>query len=136
MVNKARRFLIQTGKVLPFIICFVVFVGYVETLWAVYTEDYLEYNGFLTLNTPISFYMASIATYDILVLFVCLITSIAIETCIWNKLCIVYLLFQLGEKSLFQTVELYAEYICVISILNIIVSGFLVWKGLILIVKR
>lgn len=136
MANKARRFLIKLGKILPFVICFVVFVGYMESLYALYREDYLEYEGYLTLNTPISFWIASKMKYDSLVLFVCMVTSIAIETCVWNKLSIIYLFVQLLEKEYFQRVELYVEYIYIAVILNIMISGFFVWKGLILIVKR
>ena len=58
------------------------------------------------------------------------IISYAIETCIWNKLAILYLLIQLGEKDLFSTMEITETLIYMVSTVNIIMCVFLINKGI------
>ena len=136
MVNKVRRFLINLGKVLPFILCFIVLVGFSESFIALYNNDYLLYDNCFVLNTPISFWIGKKFQYDILSLFIIAIISIAIESCKWNKLAVVYLLIVLMERNIFIGIELYKEYIFAIVIVNLIVCGFFVYKGLIIFLKN
>jgi hypothetical protein len=129
LANKARRTLISTGKVLPFVICFIIFIGYAESLIALATNDFLEYDGYVTLNTRISFVVAQYFKYDLLIVCVVLILSFAIETCRWNKYAVLYMLIQLGEKYYFDF-EMDVWLIYVICIINIVISGFLTHKGI------
>lgn len=129
MINAFRRFLIRLGKALPFILCSVVFISYIESAFALYMEDYLEYNGYLTLNTPISFKLASIFEYDMLTIFAATILSISIETCVWNRLSLAYLAIHLLSRRYIEAQELYPEYIYIICIINIALCGFFCYKG-------
>ena len=63
------------------------------------------------------------------------IISIAIETCLANKACCVYLGVNLYEKSYFANVELYTEYIYAICATNIIVSAYFTYKGISIFLK-
>ena len=58
------------------------------------------------------------------------ILAIAIETCIWNKLALLYLFIQLIEKGLLAHVmlDLWAYYIIVIT--NALISLVLTLKGI------
>ena len=136
MVNGFRRLLIKFGKTIPFILCFVVFISYTESLIAVSTSDYMYYDGSITLSTPISFWIASRFEYDLLTMFAISVLSIAIETCIWNKLAILYLFIQLGEKSYFGSTELYPEYIISACVINIFICVLLCYKGFKIIISK
>lgn len=128
MINQARRLLINIGKMLPFVVCFLVLLNYAESLYAMMTEDYLSYDGCIILNTPIAFYIGSHFEYNIQMLVVLCVISVAIETCIYNKLACLYLGVNLFEKSYFDF-ELEPYQIYVIIAVNIIASGFFVYKG-------
>lgn len=136
MVNKVRRFLINLGKVLPFILCFVVLVGFTESFVALCLNDYSMYDNCFVLNTPISFWIGERFQYDILTLFIIAIISIAIETCKWNKLAVLYLLIVLIERNSFINIELYKEYIYAIVIVNFIVCSLFVWQGIRIFLKN
>lgn len=136
MINKFRRLLIRLGKILPFVMCAFVFACYCESLFALSFNKYVMYQDSLVLNTPISFAIASKVQYDIFTLFIILVISISVETCRWNKLALLYLFVQLGEKSYFTKVELYAEYIYFIITLNLLICAFFVYKGITIITKH
>lgn len=126
---KSRRLLIRIGKILPFSLCFIVFMGYTESAIALVTHDFLLFDNNMTLNTPVSFWIAKRFTYDWLMLFVILVISIAIETCKWNKIAILYLGGQLCEKDMVVKMEMEETTIFVIIFANLIISAFLVYKG-------
>lgn len=135
MINEFRKLLIRIGKILPFVICFLVCLNYAETAFALTTNNYLDWNGVVIPNTPISFLIGQYFEYNLQMLVVLCIISIAIETCIYNKLACVYLCVNLYEKSYFANVELYTETIYIIAFANIIVSGFFVYKGAKMLIK-
>ena len=130
MVNWFRRLLINFGKVLPFILCFVLLVSYIECCVSLYIEDFMIYKDSITLNTPISFWLADKFEYDYLTLFAMTILSYAVETCLWNKIGILYLAFQLAFKNYIANFELEPTTIYIICLVNIIIAGYLTVKGI------
>lgn len=134
MITTFRRLLIHVGKMLPFVLCGVVFVACLEMAFAVATNNYLLYDGVVILNTPISFFIGRYFEYDLLVCIVTLIISIAIEACKWNLWATFYLFVHLAEKSYFDF-ELYIWQIYAISIANLIVSGYFTYKGIRILTK-
>lgn len=135
MINAIRRLLIRIGKVLPFVIGFIVCFNYVECFYALCVDDYLLYDNIVILNTPISFFVGKHFEYNIQMLAVLIIISIAIETCIYNKLACLYLGINLLEKSYFDF-ELEPTAIYIICTLNIIVAGYLTYKGIAILTKK
>ena len=135
MINAFRRLLIRIGKVLPFMVCFLVCFCYTESLYALITEDYLLYDDVVILNTKASFFIGSYFEYNLQMLVVLCIISIAIETCIYNKLACVYLGINLLEKSYFDF-ELEPTTIYIICLANILVAGYLTVKGLRIISRK
>lgn len=129
MVNKFRRLLIKFGKILPFMLCFVVLIAYLESFIALCTDNFLLYEEYITLNTPISFWIASKFKYDVLTIFAATILSISVETCVWNKLSLCYLTLHYLSIQYIEKQELYPEYIYAICITNIIICGFFCYKG-------
>lgn len=126
MINSFRRLLIRIGKILPFVLCFIVCISYTESLYG----NIIVYGDISFIETPISFFVAEYFEYDLLSLVVMLTISVAIETCYWNKLAIIYLCINLYERSYFATTEISEEAALLFAILDIITSGFLAFKGL------
>lgn len=135
MINRFRRLLIQVGKVLPFAVCFLVVINFTETAFALATNDFLMYDGIIIPNTRISFYIGHCFEYNIQMLVVLCIISIAIETCIYNKLACGYLGVNLAEKSYFDF-ELEPTAIYIICLANIIIAGYLTYKGIRILINK
>ena len=134
MINWFRRLLIQVGKALPFAVCFLVVINFTETVFALATNDFLMYDGIVIPNTRISFFIGHYFEYNIQMLFVLVILSIAISTCVYNKLACGYLGINLAEKFYFDF-ELEPTYIYIICTANIIVAGYLTFKGITIFLK-
>lgn len=132
MINSFRRLLIRIGKMLPFVLCFIVCISYTESLYG----NIIVYGDISFIETPISFFVAEYFEYDLLSLVVMLTISVAIETCYWNKLAIIYLCINLYERSYFATTEISEEAALLFAILNIITSGFLAFKGIYLLIHN
>lgn len=128
-INNTRRTLIQIGKILPFVVCGIVLISYVEDVYALFRNNYIEYYDGVYLNKPISWFVGNYFTYDIIMLFVLVVLSIAIETCVYNKLACAYLGFNLLEKS-YLDFELEPTTIYIICIINIVITSFLCYKGI------
>lgn len=135
MINTIRRLLIRIGKILPFVVCFLVGFYYTESLFALITDSFLLYDNVVILNTPISFFVGQYFEYNLQMLVVLCIISIAIETCIYNKLACLYLGINLLEKSYFDF-ELEPTTIYIICLANIIVAGYLTVKGIRIISRK
>ena len=135
MIHKARIWLIRLGKVLPFVICFIVMLSYSETAFNLATNDLNDWCGIVIPSKPISWFISDYFEYNLQTLAVLAIISIAIETCIYNKLACGYLGANLAEKSYFDF-ELEPTTIYIICLANIIVAGYLTIKGLIILIKQ
>ena len=136
MINKARRLLINFGKMIPFVLCFIVLISYTESLYALSTDNVMLYGDSAALYTPISFYIAKRFEYDWLTILATTILSVSIETCYWNKLALFYLFIQLWEKTYFSTIELYQEYIYAIIAVNLLCSGLFVFRGITILFRK
>lgn len=130
MSNIARRLLINLGKLIPFLLCMIVMIVYIECLYSLIISDYLLYGDFVVLNTPISFAIASYFEYDYLIVAITLIISLAIEACLWNRLSILYLALHLLFKRWVESVELEPHIIYILCFANIIICSYLIYKGL------
>jgi len=135
MINRFRRFLILIGKVLPFIICGLVCFNYLETLFSMATRHFIEWNGVVIPSTPISFFVGRYFEYNLQMLVVLVVISIAIQTCVFNKLACLYMGVNLLEKSYFDF-ELEPTTIYIICIANIVIAGLLTYKGIKIIVSK
>lgn len=129
VIYNARISLIRIGKVLPFIVCLVASISYFESCLALCTENYILYDSYVILNKPISFFIGQYFEYNLQMLVVLCVISVAIETCIYNKLACLYLGVNLLEKSYFDfEMDLWLIYgICTV---NIVISTFLIYKGI------
>ena len=129
MLVAAIKTLIRIGKMLPFVVCFLVCINYIESMCSVLFENYIQYANTNIPNTRLSFFIGQYFEYNLQMLFVLVVLSIAISTCVYNKLACAYLGFNLLEKS-YLDFELEPTTIYIICIINIVISGYLTLKGL------
>ena len=134
MIHKARIWLIRLGKVLPFIVCFIVMLSYSETIFNLATNDLFSWCGIAIPSKPISWFISGYFEYNLQMLVVLCVISNAIETCIYNKLACCYLGINLLEKSYFDF-ELEPTAIYIICLANIVVAGYLTFKGIKILIK-
>lgn len=130
LVYKSRIGLIRFAKVFPFLLCFIVLISLLETLFALLLSDFVILDGSLTPNTPLAWFIADKYEFEIYSVLAAIFLSIAFETCVWNKASEIYLLALLKQQTYFPTIELYPEYIYAICIVNIIVAGYLTLRGI------
>lgn len=130
IVNVARRLLVNTGKSLPFAICAIVLISYTESLYAIITESYVDYGDYVSLRKPISEFIGGIFEYDWMTVVVLSILSISLETCIWNKISVLYLVAHLLFKNYIKNIEIDSVDVYAIAMTNITICWFLVAKGL------
>ena len=128
-VTKTRIALIRVGKIAPFIVCLIVCVSYIEDIYALLFSNYMEFYDGAYLAKPVSWFIGDYFKYDSITLFVLIVLSFAIETCIYNKLTCGYLGINLAEKSYFDF-ELEPTTIYIICLANIIVAGYLTLRGI------
>lgn len=130
LAYRMRVALINTGKMLPFLICVVVFVSYAESAFALATSDFLDTDDAIILNKPLSWLIADYFRYNIVTIVVLTILSYSINACKWNKLALLYLAIQLYEKEYFLTIELDAFVIYIICVVNMLICSYLIYKGI------
>ena len=135
MIHNARIWLIQLGKVLPFIVCFVVSISYIESIISLANNHIIAYDNYVILHKQITFFIAQYFEYNLQMLVVLVILSIAIQTCIYNKLACGYLGVNLAEKSYFDF-ELEPTTIYIICLANIIVAGYITVKGIKILIRQ
>jgi hypothetical protein len=129
MIYFFRVLLIRIAKILPFIICGIVAISYIESIMSLCFNLYAYFGECYVPYKPISWAISNVFEYEWTTIIVLSVLSIAVETCIWNKLSIVYLGANLCEKSYFNF-ELDIWQIYVISILNLIISAYFTYKGI------
>ena len=103
MVHLFRKLLIRIGKVIPFVLAFVVVLGYVEIIYAhgnnltVMIDDEFE-----TYYTPLSNFIGNIIYidwFDVLLLY---IIAFALEFCKYNLRAVHYLLLNLAVRFVLE----------------------------------
>ena len=135
MINAFLKALIRLGKIAPFVLCFIVCVSYMEDVYALFTNSYMEFADGVYLYKPISWAIGNQLEYNISHLLVLCVLSIAISTCLYNKLACAYLGINLAEKSYFDF-ELEPTAIYIICLANIVVAGYLTYKGIKILIQH
>lgn len=130
LVYRSRIILINFAKLFPFCLCLLVFTSLSESLYALLSSDYVLYDGSIIPNTPLSWAIGRIYEIGLRSLLLASGLSISFQTCIWNKLCIIYLGIYLWIKHYLSSIELEITTIYLIIIFNIMICCFLIYKGL------
>ena len=135
LVYKSRVGLIRFAKVFPFLLCLIVIVSLSETLFALVLNDFVVFDGSVTPNTPFAWFIGEKFEIGIYSVLLAILLSIAFETCIWNKLSDIYLLTYIKQQTYFPTIEIEPMVIYIICLANIIVAGYLTFKGISILTK-
>ena len=130
IAHRARIIIVRFAKAFPFILCFILLLSYTESMYATIIGDYATYGNYIVLNTPLSWYIGDLYEYNVYSIIVALMLAFAMETCIYNRLSIMYLLLHIVFKHYIEQYELYIEEIYITVIANILLSGFFCYKGL------
>lgn len=134
-LRKVRVFLIQLAKSLPFIVCAIVLISFIECAFALATNDIIMYDGYAILNKPISWAIGKYCEYNFQMLFVLVVLSFAMRTCIYNKLACLYLFVNLLEKSHFATYEYDNNIYYIVIAINIVVAMYFTYIGTKILIK-
>lgn len=102
LIYKSRVALINIGKVLPFIVCAIVFAGYAETAFSLVTNDYIVWDGNIIPNTPITRFIGLYFEYDIIMLVILLTISVAIERAIGISWPLCICVFNYTKRIIFK----------------------------------
>ena len=106
----------------------LIIVSYIENVYALLSNHFVNYDGTIILRKPISFLIGTYCEYNIQTLLILSVISIAVETCKWNKIACIYLGLNLVEKSLFDF-EMYAWQIYTLCVVNVLVASYITYKG-------
>jgi hypothetical protein len=101
-------------------------------VYALANENFYAYGNDVVLYKPFSWLISEYFIYNWYTILAATVLSFAMETCWYNKACVVYLCFNAWERVYFITIELYPEYIYAICLANIVVAGYLTFKGIML----
>ena len=88
MVTLFRKLLIRLGKTIPFVLAFILLVGYVETIYSIITNNTIvDAEENIIYNLPISFFLADIVYIDWLDVLLVWILCVALELCKYSFRC-------------------------------------------------
>lgn len=88
MVTLFRKLLIRLGKTIPFVLAFILLVGYVETIYSVITNNTIvDAEENIIYNLPTSFFLADIVYIDWLDVLLVWILCVALELCKYSFRC-------------------------------------------------
>lgn len=88
MVTLFRKLLIRLGKTIPFVLAFILLVGYVETIHSIITNNTIvDAEENIIYNMPISFFIADIVYIDWLDVLLIWILCFALELCKYSFRC-------------------------------------------------
>jgi hypothetical protein len=88
MVTLFRKLLIRLGKTIPFVLAFILLVGYVETIYSIITNNTIvDAEENIIYNLPTSFFLADIVYIDWLDVLLVWILCFALELCKYSFRC-------------------------------------------------
>lgn len=104
MKTTFRKVLIAIGKLLPFILATIVAFGYLENVLAITTQSYVEVEGVLVYDAPISNWLASLIYIDWFDVLIAFIMCVAFDLCRYAYMTSTYILLNLGVRTLLENV--------------------------------
>lgn len=100
MVHLCRKLLIRIGKVIPFVLAFIVLVGYVENVYSVLTDRIcIDEYGMAFYYCPFSTWISNLVYIDWFDVLLVWILCFALELCKYSFRCAYYLLLNLFVRT-------------------------------------
>lgn len=124
MVTLFRKLLIRLGKTIPFVLAFILLVGYVELIYSIITNNTIvDTEENIIYNMPISFFIADIVYIDWLDVLLVWILCFALELCKYSFRCAYLITLNLPFRWLVE--HFYLDWWLVVGI-----AGFMALCGL------
>lgn len=136
IVMASRRGIILVGKYAPFVVVALTAISNIEAFISLTIGSYAEYNGAVILYKPVSWFIGDVFKISLAWIFVLLVLSIGVEACKWNRISIAYLLCALWQRNYFAEKEVDETVFGVVLLINIIISSFLVYKGVKILISK
>ena len=136
IVYKTRVFLIRFAKVFPFVLCGIICMSYIESIYALFYENYMALDDCVVLDKPIARFIGERFVYDWRTIVIATMLSFAMETCLANKASVFFACINAWERDYFLTIELEPTTIYLICLANILVAGYLTYKGIAILTKK
>ena len=107
MITFFRKMLVRLGKIIPFVLAFVLFVGYTETIYAIISNNtIIDAEENIVYNLPISFFLADIVYIDWLDVLLVWILCVALELCKYSFRCAYLITLNLPFRWLVEHVSM------------------------------
>ena len=81
-------------------------------------------------------YVANILEYDFLGWLTLSVISISVQTCLTNKLSLLYLLANIGQKEYFANVEIETTTAIIVAVINAVICGYFTYKGVKILLRK
>ena len=136
MVTLFRKLLIRLGKTIPFVLAFILLVGYVETIYSIITNNTIvDAEENIIYNLPISFFIADIVYIDWLDVLLVWILCFALELCKYSFRCAYLITLNLPFRWLVENYETTDNVIITCSFIMTLLSLLCLYGG-IKVIKR
>jgi len=136
MVTLFRKLLIRLGKTIPFVLAFILLVGYVETIHSIITNNTIvDAEENIIYNMPISFFIADIVYIDWLDVLLIWILCFALELCKYSFRCAYLITLNLPFRWLVENYETTDNVIITCSFIMTLLSLLCLYGG-IKVIKR
>ncbi len=107
MITFFRRLLVRLGKTIPFVLAFMLLVGYIESIYAVISQNLIvDVENETLYDLPITFFLSSIVYIDWFDVLIVWILCVALELCKYSFRCAIYLTLNLAVRYALETLSL------------------------------
>ena len=136
MITFFRKMLVRLGKIIPFVLAFVLFVGYTETIYAIISNNtIIDAEENIIYNLPVSFFLADIVYIDWLDVLLVWILCVALELCKYSFRCAYLITLNLPFRWLVENYEIPDNVIITCSFIMALLSLLCLYGG-IKVIKR
>ena len=136
MVTLFRKLLIRLGKNVPFVLAFILLVGYVETIHSIITNNTIvDAEENIIYNMPISFFIADIVYIDWLDVLLIWILCFALELCKYSFRCAYLITLNLPLRWLVAHVSMPDGIVVGLYVFMALASLYCVYGGITIFLK-
>lgn len=130
MATLFRKLLIRLGKIIPFVLSFILLVGYIEKIYSIITNNTIvDAEENIIYNMPISFFIADIVYIDWLDVLLVWILCVALELCKYSFRCAYLITLNLPFRWLVEHVYIESGIIVGIASFMALLGSYCVYGG-------
>lgn len=136
MVTLFRKLLIRLGKIIPFVLAFILLVGYVETIYAIITNNTeADAEDNIVYYMPTTFFISEKVFVDWLDVLLVWILCVALELCKYSFRCAYLITLNLPYRWLVEHVSMSDDTIIGIASFMALAGLFCVYGGIKVLLK-